>query len=186
MYKNGLLFLGVGASFFDGCEKTCKVHASVQYEQDAGRKNYSYYQPMINLAKDTGFDENWSNIDITVFRETSQEKLVPFFKKFPKIMEEQLKLARDMIIKANPKIIIVSNALVRDVLKENSKKSKIKPSGFSFEFYDRYGTDIIVTPKELEGRPIFFTSMLSGAGALDLGSFARLRWHIEFVKRQIC
>jgi len=191
LYKNGLLFLGVGASLVDGYEKTCNIKHPVQYETHKGRigedgkKGYKYYRPMIELAEETGFNNNWSNIDITLFRETSQEKLIPVFKKFPEIIEKQLKLAVEMIIASNPKIIIVSNALVRDVLKNEFEKSKINSSDFDFNFDDNYGTDIIDTPKELKGRPVFFTSMLSGTGALDKGSFARLRWHIKYVQKRL-
>jgi len=195
--KGGLLFLGVGASNGNKLGKdgiplkdTCIEKDSIQYETDRGRigengkKGHDYYKPMIKLADKTGFGTNWSNIDITLFRETSQKKLVPFFKKFPEIMKEQLDLAIDMIIATDPEIIIVSNALVRDVLKNDSKKSRINSSGFDFHFdhnINGIGTDIITTPVELKGRPVFFTSMLSGAGTLDKGSFKRLKWHIKYV-----
>jgi hypothetical protein len=192
LYKNGLLFLGIGASNGKKEDKngkkkedTCKIHGHVQYETEDGRNSYAYYQPIIKLTKETGFGDNWSNIDITLFRETSQKNLIPFFRKFPEIMKKQLELAIKMIIDTDPKIIIVSNALVRDVLKTGTKKSKIESSGFVFHFDNDYGTDIIDTPEELKGRPIFFTSMLSGAGALDNGSFARLRWHINYVQKHL-
>jgi hypothetical protein len=190
LYKNGILFLGVGAS--DGEKKasegkkksdTCIEKDSVQYETKDGRDTYDYYKPMRRITEETGFD-NWSNIDITLFRETSQKKLVPFFRKFPDIMEEQLKLAGEMIKATEPKIIIVSNALVRDVLNDIHGKYKIK-SGFCFDEDEKtmgkYGTPKIRSPKELEGIPVFFTSMLSGQRALDNGSFERLIWHIKFV-----
>jgi len=188
--ENGILFLGVGASFDEEKKKTCKIKGQVQYETEKGRvgkddkKGYAYYQPMIYIAKETGFGGNWSNIDITLFRETSQKKLLPFFKKFPDIMKAQLDLAKRMIIDARPKIIIASNALVRDVLINNREKSKVE-SDFVFNFSDEYGTQIIKSPGELEGTPIFFTSMLSGAGALDNGSFDRLIWHIKYVKEKL-
>jgi len=194
LYKNGLLFLGVGASLRKGYKDTCNLdHEPVQYETYKGRigengnDGHDYYKPMIQLADETDFGKNWSNIDITLFRETSQKKLVPFFKNFPEIMKKQLELATEMIIAADPKIIIVSNALVRDVLKNDPKKSKIESSGFIFHFDDKgdIGTDIIITPEELKGRPIFFTSMLSGAGTLDKGSFARLKWHIKYVQKKL-
>jgi hypothetical protein len=194
LYKEGLLFLGIGASngkkknkYDENLEDTCDTHDCVQYETERGRigindkKPHDYYKPMIKLASETNFGINWSNIDITLFRETSQKKLVPFFKKLPEIMEKQLKLAIEIIIDTDPKIIIVSNALVRDILKNDAKKSKIKSSGFRFHFDDDIGTEIIDTPIELKGRPIFFTSMLSGAGTLDKGSFKRLKWHINYV-----
>jgi hypothetical protein len=183
LYKNGLLFLGIGASFRKGYKKTCNLeHKHVQYEKDVGRNSYPYYRKMINLAEETGFGNNWSNIDITLFRTANQDVLEYFFKEAPKIIEKQLDLAIDMIIATNPKIIIVSNAFVRDVFKKERKDLNIE-SCFKSHFDDHYGTEIIDTPKELKGKPIFFTSMLSGVRALDLGSLERLSWHIKHVKK---
>jgi hypothetical protein len=190
LYKGGLLFLGVGASdgekkASDGKKKsdTCIKKDHVQYETQKGRDSYAYYKPMRKITEETGFD-NWSNIDITLFRETSQKKLEPFFRKFHVYMEEQVKLAIEMIKATEPKIIIVSNALVRDVLNDIHGEYKIK-SGLCFDKDEKLGTPRISSPKKLEGIPVFFTSMLSGQRALDNGSFERLIWHIKFVKGEM-
>jgi len=196
LYKNGILFLGVGASFDEKKKDTCTPKGEVEYETYKGRigydrpikkhpertefkKGYNYYQRMIEIAKETGL--NWSNIDITLFRETKQEVIQPFFKNSKDIMQKQMDIAREMILDTKPQIIVASNTLVRDVL-ENKRDKSIIESGFDF-FYDsiEYGTPIITSPKKLNGIPIFFTSMLSGQRALDNGSFKRLKWHIKFV-----
>jgi hypothetical protein len=211
LYKDGLLFLGVGASFFDGCEETCnKKYHPVQYETYKGRigedekKGYNYYKPMIKLAKKTGFDNNWSNIDITLFRETNQSILESFFQNssLANIMQEQLNLATRMIKDVEPKIIIASNTLVRKIFcleifqerGEKKFKSEVK-SEFCFDtsksVIKKYGTPLISAPrssytgKALKKTPIFFTSMLSGQRALDLGSFDRLIWHIKHIQKHL-
>lgn len=40
---------------------------------------------------------------------------------------------------------------------------------------------LVVNNSFLEGTPVFFSSMLTGQRALDLGSLERLEWHIRFV-----
>jgi hypothetical protein len=197
LYKKSLLFLGVGASSSksktgEDKKKTVDKKGVVQYETDDGRNYYHYYDPMIKLAEQTGF-EHWSNIDITLFRETNQDVLIHFFKndkKYSGIMEKQLELAIDMIIKVEPEIIVVSNAFVRKVLRplgvflKDDDKVTDFDSGFRFEPDKNYGTPIIIKPEKLKGKPVFFSSMLSGQRALDKGSFELLIWHINFVKKQ--
>jgi len=179
LYKNGLLFLGVGASLREGYEDTCNNdHEHVQYEKIDGRVSYPYYDQIYQLAEETGFGSNWSNIDITLFRTANQNLLKNIFKKFPKIIEKQLNLAIEMIIAANPKIIIASNALIREVFKNKYKEIK---SGIKSEFDHFYGTEIINTPDKLNKIPIFFSCMLNGPGPLDNGSKERLKWHINYV-----
>jgi len=183
LYKNGIVFLGVGASFDIKKSETCEIKGNVQYETYKGRIGYDYYQPMIKISEETGF--NWSNIDITLFRETRQKDLLPFFMDFPAIMQKQLMLAKDMIIDARPKIIIVSNAFVRKVLRKEIKEIQIS----DFEINEttdtikKYITPTVSFNNELKNIPIFFTSMLSGQGRLDNGSFDRLIWHINFIKQ---
>lgn len=57
-----------------------------------------------------------------------------------------------------------------------------------FLFDDKIGTHRITGNKEFEtvlkGTPVFFTSMLTGQRALDNGSFERLGWHINKVKKK--
>lgn len=52
---------------------------------------------------------------------------------------------------------------------------------FAFKFDNNIGTHIITEPEILASVPVFFTSMLSGQRALDIGSFERLKWHINKV-----
>ena len=195
LYENTILFLGVGASdgekeLKDGTrrKKTCTIKNSgnceYHYEREEGRIKYDYYKKMIKLAKITGF-ENWSNIDITLFRETRQKIIRPFYKNFTKIMQAHFDLAKKMIIYIKPKVIIASNAFVRDVIKGDAYID----TGFILlddkKTIHKYGTPLINSPDELKNIPIFFTSMLSGAGALDNGSFDRLSWHIKYVLERL-
>lgn len=182
IYKDSILFVGIGASWDESKKETCIECDRIQYETKDGRNHYPYYKKMIEIAKETDF-ENWSHIDMTLLRETSQNVLKPFFKNPSCIdfLQAQFDLAYKMICDIKPKIMLVNNAFVRDLLKQEDKSQQIK-SKFKFEFNDVIGTDVITEPVELKDTPVFFTSMLHGSGALDNGSYERLKWHIKFVK----
>ena len=83
--------------------------------------------------------------------------------------EQQLIISKEIIEMTKPKVIIVNNSLARDY--------------FQFEtLFDKLiGTPRIINNQVLEGTPVFFTSMLTGQRALDLGSYERLKWHIKQV-----
>ena len=107
-------------------------------------------------------------------------------------MQEHFNFALKMIIAVKPKIIIVCNTLVRDILLNKtvikscvsfSQDAKSIYSKLSVPINEKYGTPIINKLAGQEDIPIFFTSMLSGQRALDLGSFDRLIWHINFIRK---
>jgi len=188
LYENSILFLGIGASWDEEKINTCKIpdkDNNIQYETKEGRKKHPYYAKMIEIAKETGYGECWSSIDMSLLRETRQEYIEPFFKNHLDFMQGQFDLAETMIIDIKPKIIVVNNAFVRDLFKPPQESKKLIESKFSFNFDTTLGTDRIIAPEELKDTPVFFTSMLSGQRALDNGSYERLKWHINFVLEKI-
>ena len=83
-------------------------------------------------------------------------------------LTRQIELFRDLLNELKPKIIVVANAFA----------SKIFRNEFPEIIWDNeFGT------YRLEGKPVFFTSMLSGAGVMDSGSLERLKWHLAYVNR---
>jgi hypothetical protein len=99
-------------------------------------------------------------------------------------------VARQRILHIKPKVIVISNALVRMFTGKERGGVPGDEYGvwmdFCFEFDHTIGTDIIVEPEELKGTHVFFTSMLSGQRALDNGSRERLTWHIaKALKNQV-
>ncbi len=83
----------------------------------------------------------------------------------------QLELSKIIIEKAQPKVIVVSNAFAKVLFQ----------SRFKSMFDKNIGTHKIIDNIYLENTPVFFTSMLTGRRALDLGSYERLIWHIKQV-----
>jgi len=129
------------------------------------------------------FDNNFDHIDLFYFRMTSQKDandVIGIKKdndgnitKINKFGEEQLKITFGIINEAEPRCIVVANALASDImLSYEPFKSKIDKSRFEKFGYDYYD----VNGKKI---PIVFSSMLSGQRALDNHSFRRLKWLIN-------
>lgn len=115
-------------------------------------------------------------------------KIITGLRKFMKnpngavFINGQFEISKKIIAKAAPKVIVVSNSKARDFLKNKEGKNDL---GFDFKFDEELGTEKIINHSTLEGVPVFFTSMLTGQRALDLGSYDRLIWHIEYALKKI-
>ena len=81
--------------------------------------------------------------------------------------QKQLELSTELIAYADPKMIVVANALASRLFKDT----------YSAEFDNVHGYYAI----ELNGRsvPVFLASMLTGQRAMDNFSYERLKWHIK-------
>lgn len=131
---------------------------------------------------------SWTHIDTLVFRETQQKFIKKLLKKKSKgndFIYDQLMVSKELLEYYNPKILVVSNTMARELLGKNRgvyKDSDIEYGvwmGLKFKFDKALGTHRIVDSGILDGTIVFFTSMLSGQRALDLGSRERLVWHIN-------
>lgn len=114
--------------------------------------------------------------DLLFLRETKQNTVLemkkdPILKDF---FEGQLDISKEIIEKSTPALIVVLNAGARELFKELFGNGK---------FDTKLGAYIYcINGKET---PVLFSGMLSGQRALDLGSKESLKWHIEFILKQI-
>ena len=76
---------------------------------------------------------------------------------------------------------MVCNALARVFMGKEKEKEKNTGIWMDYEFIfdDKIGT------YRWEGKPVFFSSMLSGQRALDKGSLERLQWHVKRTLQEI-
>ena len=169
--KNSILFIGINPSF-SGKHLKNESHF---YNNDQEGNIYSYFKKFQDISKKT--ESPWSHLDLLYLRETNQKNIERinhdqngkiFFKK-------QLELSKKIIEKTKPKIIVVSNSFAR----------KLICLDFQIEFDENLGTNKIINNCALENTPIFFTSMLTGQRALDLGSYERLIWHLKFILKKM-
>lgn len=167
--ENSLMFIGINPSY-NG------VPGNVFYENSHG-ETHKYFKKFIDISKQVGL--NWSHLDLLYFRETNQKVVKSLAENIlgHNFYDEQLTISKKIIERTKPKIIVVNNTYARDLLHSESFTS----SKYEFDFDDKIGTYRIVNNENLNETPIFFTSMLTGQRALDLGSYKRLIWHIKFV-----
>lgn len=186
--KNSILFIGINPSYKKGSldKDSYFINLDQEGKNIQNGKQYPYFKKFVQITEELNELQNlnkklkWSHIDLLFHRETRQSFINNLEKETTgkDFIIEQLKVSEKIILQSNPKIIIVSNTKARDYLK--SKNSKI-PMSFKFKFDSKLGTDIIVNNGNLNGVPVFFTSMLTGQRALDNGSYQRLIWHINYV-----
>jgi hypothetical protein len=178
--KNKILFLGINPSFRETHDNPYGFN-NFNFESeiiDTPIENrYSYYKIFEQICN----YYEWTHFDIFPFREKNQALLTnlinqPFFEDLNKSFAL---ISKEIIIESCPKIIVVSNAYLRRFFnKENDLKKTNEFSLFKTCFSNEIGTHII-SDDSLKNTPVFFTSMLSGQRALDVGSRERLEWHIR-------
>ena len=87
-------------------------------------------------------------------------------------VEEQLRLFRTIVDGASPRAIVVVNALASHLIRKGRALGAL-------DYDEELG---VAMYKIGEKRvPVFYSGMLSGAHAVDNGSFDRLIWHIQYV-----
>ena len=87
-------------------------------------------------------------------------------------VEEQLKLFRMIVDGASPRAIVVVNALASHLIRTRRALGDLD-----------YDEELGVAMYKIGDKrvPVFYSGMLSGAHAIDNGSFDRLIWHIKYV-----
>jgi hypothetical protein len=158
---NVLLFIGINPSMYGNIGRI--------FYQNSHGETHKYFKKFIDVSKDA--DIPWSHIDLLFLRETDQKVVKQLLRDRigHEFFSKQLAISKGIIELAKPKIIVINNTLARDLFQ------------FKTVFDEQIGTQRIVDNTVLEGTPVFFTSMLTGQRALDLGSYERLKWHIRQV-----
>jgi hypothetical protein len=191
--KDSLLFIGINPSFRNGAEilETEKPIGFYELNTSIEKINIPYFEKFKDIASYCKTD--WTHLDLFFIRE-SKQKLIDnlTFDKIP-FLSKQLDISFEIIENAQPKLIVVPNALASEFFGKMKKRhyafDKIwKGHEFFFEdneccnkkrtFDDSIGTyRIFIGGKSV---PILFSSMLSGQRALDIGSYERLKWQINY------
>lgn len=187
-----ILFIGINPSY-NGKKETSNFYTKAQTSAHPYFKPFSDIETELNEIYDRVI--SWTHIDLLVFRETQQAfiKDVLLKKRNPEGIDfvyKQLMISRSIIEYFNPKLIVISNALARKFLgyektTHNGKAYNVWMD-FSFKFDQNKGTSQLNSKTNKDFKPhCFFTSMLSGQRALDIGSRERLVWHIDYVLRKL-
>jgi hypothetical protein len=191
--KNQLLFIGLNPSFSDnsikGLKKTKEEYLNFFSHKELNEEHikeiievhensleeYPYFNKFKSVVRSLEKENtNFAHIDLFHCRRTSQKDLIhqlenelskddkDFF------ISKSIEILENLILQISPKILIIENTATRDYL--------IKYSSFPevYSINEKFGTPLLN-----QSVPVFYTSMLTGQRALDLGSFNRLIWHIK-------
>ena len=163
IHLNALLFIGINPSMYGSIGRI--------FYQNSHGETHKYFKKFIDVSKDA--DMPWSHIDLLFLRETDQKNVKQLMrdKIGHEFLMKQLAVSKEIIELAKPQLIVINNTFARELFQ------------FKTVFDEQIGTHRIFGNIALEATPVFFTSMLTGQRALDLGSYERLKWHIKQVKR---
>lgn len=190
--KSGLVFIGINPSMgVDERERlTIKNDLKCEfYKLTYDEKiDYRYFKKFFEVAKQAEMD--WGHLDILYCRETNQNNVKKLLKteRGKDFLYKQCMITKsilnEIIDKNNPRIFVVTNTFARDLLGRYRKLNAPKIESewwidFDFVWNENLGT------YTYQGNPFFFSSMLTGQRALDNGSFERLVWHINQVKKKL-
>ena len=168
--KEGLLLVGINPSFDESFEGPCE--SVVRDSENGGYKHRYFTKPQ--MLNDAIGISRLSHVDMFSIR-TRHQYVVQDIVNDPDsqgFVEEQLKLFRMIVDGASPRAIVVVNALASHLIRTGRALGAL-------DYDDVLG---VAMYKIGEKRvPVFYSGMLSGAHAVDNGSFDRLIWHIQYV-----
>lgn len=177
--KESLLFIGMNPSFKYGAWNNGNQGGSIFYDIPSLSEKINTNNFFIAI------NEFYKNIkcpnkpklahhDLLFVRETKQKSVMDIQNTNNAFFKNQLDISKRIIEAADPVLIVVLNAGARELFKE------IFGDG---SFDDKLGAFIYcINDKDT---PVLFSGMLSGQHALDLGTKQSLKWHVEFILKQI-
>lgn len=190
--KNAILFIGINPSLGKENNKTSKNDKDTGKEdkeirifypnsQEYDENTHPYFKKFIEIHKETGLP--WTHLDLFYIRNSNQKEIEILFEESvtKDFAKEQYLISKEIIELARPRVIVVNNAYARKWLTDKQTNNDC----FKCKFDNEIGTYRIQDNPILVNTPIFFTSMLTGQRALDLGSYERLKWHIKFVLNKL-
>ncbi|MEM7659300.1 MAG: hypothetical protein AAF399_24485 [Bacteroidota bacterium] len=176
---DSLLFIGLNPSFTKKAKKGSHFYP---LEQDAS----GYFAKFPAIAEACGC--KWSHLDLLGLRVTSQKEVLHAARHHPWFFQEHFdSITHPILAAVRPRAVIVVNAQARKYMGTHRSRKESIGLGYEFAWNDDHGTySLTKGPENLKGVPFFFSGMLTGQRALDLGSYERLKWQVEKVVRGEC
>lgn len=168
--KEGLLLVGINPSFDERFVGPC---ASVVRDSDNGGYQHPYFVKPKKLNDDIGIG-SFSHVDMFSVRSRPQHVVQDIVndQNSQGFVEEQLGLFRNIVDGASPRAIVVINAFASNLIRTGRALGPL-------DYDENLGVDMYKIGEKRV--PVFYSGMLSGAHAVDTGSFNRLIWHIKYV-----
>lgn len=174
LQKDGLLLVGINPSFDESFVGPC---ASVVRDSDNGGYQHPYFVKPKKLNEDIGIGR-FSHVDMFSVR-TRHQNVVQAIVNDPdsrEFVEEQLGLFRKIVNGVSPRAILVGNALASNLIRTGRALGALDDDDVLGVAMCKIGDKRV---------PVFYSGMLSGAHAVDNGSFDRLIWHIKYVLNRL-
>jgi hypothetical protein len=179
---NSIIFIGLNPSLSTD-EETRLIESDVKIEfykhNSEKENNHKYFYKFIDVAEQT--KQTWGHFDLLYIRETKQEKIAQLIDNkqgldfiFKQLLISKLVLEK-IIEEAKPKVFVVNNTLSRKFLGKEKLNNNNIWMDLDFVWDKNIGT------YRYKNIPFYFTGMLTGQRALDLGSYERLIWQIKLV-----
>lgn len=168
--KDGLLLVGINPSFDENFEGPCEGEVR---DSENGGYQHPYFTKPKKLNEEIGIS-SFSHVDMFSLRSRPQHVVQDIVNDPDSqgFVDEQLRLFRMIVDGASPRAIVVINALASDLIRKGRALGAL-------DYDEELG---VAMYKIGEKRvPVFYSGMLSGAHAVDNGSFDRLIWHIQYV-----
>lgn len=165
--KNAILFLSMNPSFKEG--------VSVGGFADIYKSEHPFHVAIQDFYKSIKSPKPpMAHHDLLFLMETSQKNVLKWKEKeqYKAFFDDQLKISKEIIEKAEPKMIVVINAGASKLFHDHFKDT-----------WSSFDNDLGVDMFELNNKktPVLFSGMLSGQRALDIGTRNSLKWHIEHI-----
>jgi hypothetical protein len=143
------------------------------------RQNYPYFKKFNHIAQQ--LNVTIEHIDLFPVRETSQKLVVKLLSQNQDFTNACLAIFLSGLKQISPKAIIIENSFIRDLL-INSSNPEIQNYFPGYDF-NSFKSSEVGTPINNHGMAVYYTSMLTGQRAIDLGSYNRLIWSLnKFMK----
>ncbi|MFX0086187.1 MAG: hypothetical protein ACFFAU_10945 [Candidatus Hodarchaeota archaeon] len=201
---NQLLFIGLNPSFKASVMKSLGIESGILTDEDDVEAIYrwnnksidqskvemiikldsyavihhDYYKVLHKIASKLKPQLEMQAIDLFVIRQTKQKEVEEYIKisedriiSIHPFFKSQIEITFELIQELKPQIIVVVNAFA-------SKIIQVLWQSLISDFSQQTGYQLFKLSFE-KRIPIFFSGMLSGQRALDLGSRERLVWHIQ-------
>ena len=168
--KDGLLLVGINPSFDENFEGPCEGNVR---DSENGGYQHPYFTKPKKLNEEIGISR-FSHVDMFSLRSRPQH-VVQDIVNDPNsqgFVEEQLGLFRNIVDGASPRAIVVINAFASNLIRTGRALGPL-------DYDENLGVDMYKIGEKRV--PVFYSGMLSGAHAVDIGSFNRLIWHIKYV-----
>ena len=165
--EDDILFIGMNPSYKEGDWNNSETPF-----YDIAPKN-KYFSGLISFTKETISSEHPSHHDLFFIRHKTQKDVEKWYKKneYKSFFEEQLRLSKEIIVNARPRMVVVINARACNHFRQMFSVTE-------GDFDEKTGVYMVEINKPV---PVLFSGMLSGQRVIDNGTKRTLRWHINRV-----